>query len=197
VRRITIGIDPGVSCQGVVVLDNKTRKLLAWATFDSSSAYSHFPHGERVLDLTQQVQDWLWDAEEIIYGHPWAGHTTLAIETPVLNTNRGNPPNPSTFGLQWRNIQTLISSVEWDICVEVHNTAVKQALTGKGNATKDDIIAASPFHDVVMPVADREALADAYSVAIAALDGAGTNIIYFADKEMLACREGPRVSWYK
>jgi len=196
-HRVVLGIDPGTTRQGATLVNPETLDLFAWATFESGSAYTSFPHGARIQSLTEQTDSWVSDAmldptgalcqlDEFVL--------ILAIETPILNTNPRQRNNPATFGLQWRNVQSLISTIPWDVCVEVHNTAVKQALTGDGKAPKAAIIAKSPFADMPMPKIDKEALADAYSVAVAAINGAGTNIVYSSEQDPLACREGPCVA---
>jgi Holliday junction resolvasome RuvABC endonuclease subunit len=190
-----VGIDPGMKRTGVVLM-NEDREVITAATFASGSAkFSKHHHGSRVADLAYQIQDWVdsectW-REDMVFDR-----LSLVIETPVMNKVR----NVKGFSLQWRTVQAIISRFRAKYyaavdVIEVHNTAVKIAATGRGDADKAEIIHNSPFvegtfGDTVTGHDSVEALADAWGVALCAFDPLSKHIRYSGASPM-ACTEGP------
>ena len=185
-RRVTVAIDPGVTRQGVVVLDAVAEEDNAAATFESGIQYSFFTQGCRVTDLTKEVMLWLSTLD--VVGWDSNVHVTLAIETPILNKKA---QNPKTYAFQWRNVQCLIDAIPWDVCVEVPNGTAKAALTGDGKADKKAMVDASPFSCEEFGVVNAEALADAYAIGLASRELNTT--VYANVRELLACHAGPCV----
>jgi Holliday junction resolvasome RuvABC endonuclease subunit len=188
---LVIGVDPGVGRTGVVVM-NEHKEVLAGATF--MSKLSQFCHGARIYDLAHEVRLWL---DDVVPPSMWDLPVRFAIETPVMNKVR----NVKTFSLQWRLVQELLVTpiVGTDVtAIEVHNTAVKVAATGKGNASKDEVVDASPFYHEMFGVTDTahasvEALADAWAIALCAFDPPKAHISFKPTEpsRQLACTKGP------
>lgn len=186
---IVLGVDPGMKRTGAVIMSEE-KEVIAAATFASSGPkFTKFSHGERVLDLSSEVYQWF----ENSCGYYGYDTIKLAVETPIMNKVR----NVKGFSLQWRTVQAIISRFrrEYDAdIIEVHNTAVKIAATGRGNADKDEIIFNSPFAegqfgDTVTGHDSVEALGDAWAIALCAFDPPSKHIRYTHFGGM-ACTEG-------
>jgi len=177
-----VGIDPGVTRTGVVIMD-ENKEVLAGATFHSSGPkYTKFCKGCRVIDLSTDIDEWVgswfWDN---LTDEPTV---RLAIETPVMGRN------VEGFALQWRLVQALINTLGWDTCIEVHNTKAKIAATGNGSAKKAQMVEASPWAYGDFSEDDVEALADAYAIGLVAYQPVGENTYGIGDRA-LACHKGP------
>ena len=174
-----IGVDPGVTRTGVVLMDGD-KAVLDGATFHSSgSKYTKFCRGVRVMDLSDTIADWVANA----MGGCEADSVRLAIESPVMGRNVAG------FALQWRLFQALVDKLEWDACIEVHNTRAKIAGTGNGDAKKPQMVEASPWSYGEFDEEDVEALADAYAIGLVAYLPVAENT--YADEHLLACHKGP------
>lgn len=188
-KFIVVGIDPGMKRTGVVIMSENKNVMMA-ATFASTGKeFTKFSHGERVLDLSSEIYEWVGSQLAMLA----YDKIKLVIETPIMNKTR----NVKTYALQWRTVQAIISRFrrEYDAdIIEVHNTAVKIAGTGRGNADKDEMIFNSPFEegqfgDTVTGHDSVEALADAWGIALCAFDPPSKHIRYTHFSGM-ACTEG-------
>lgn len=162
-----IGIDPGYVRTGVVI--KSPAGYLQWATFDCREGATV----NRAWDLAEDIMRFA--KQTVTPGEP----VLLAIELPVWTHN------PSTFVKQCRLIQQIEADFIREIgqfagaraaIAEIIPSQSKLALAGKGDANKAEMIAASPFADMDMPLIDKEALADAYGHMLAGQLSAITKI---------------------
>jgi len=145
----------------VVATTDTTKPPAAFATFHSAYKHKNKPAYERVNGLGFIIADWI---EGIIAANIKEQDVRLVIEKPIYNAN------PENFALQWRLFQSILAWVCSDMpnisILEVNPKTVKLIGAGKGNATKEDMVAASFFAgEDTMNVTDREALADAEAIA--------------------------------
>lgn len=157
-----VGCDPGYTMLGLVLLTS-TLTPVAWCTWHQEPIEHEMLRSVQLSVAVVDKLDQWFDKFKI-------ERVRIGLELPVYTHN------PLTFSKQWRLIQTLedtlwgltqYSHVELDL-YEVGPTFSKHALTGNGAATKNEMVAASPFAKTAASPAIREALADAYGHAVAA-----------------------------
>jgi Holliday junction resolvasome RuvABC endonuclease subunit len=158
-----IGIDPGFGETGLVLLDPKN-KVRAYATMkDAARGNADVLRARHLATrVAGMIANWFIQHE--------LRDPVVCIELPVYT---GNPVN---FGKQIRLIQEIETRLHVYArrLIEVNPTQSKKLATGRGDATKPVVIAASPFHEDggLLPkearYATREALADAWAHAQAA-----------------------------
>jgi Holliday junction resolvasome RuvABC endonuclease subunit len=161
-----VGIDPGLTRTGVVVMDGPDTPY-AYATFAADSPeYSDY---QRARCLMIKIRRWLWHAMD--YSVPDA----VAIEKPILGRNVRN------FEKQMRLFTELVSMAHdyfSSAVAEVNPMRVKKVA---GGSSKLDIICASPFDGpgiwvgddwvgtekqaIKEEAANQEAVADAWAIA--------------------------------
>ncbi len=170
--KASIGIDPGLTKTGMTIFpDADDRDILAWATL--ACTVTKVPDLARVLSLADMVVTtllrWVEDFE--------IQDVDIGIELPVLGSN------PKSFSKQYRLVQEIESGIYYRIApevrqcwvTEVYPTTSKSLACNYGQASKADIIEASPFSveiererlDVV------EAIADAWAHALSTWKGTG------------------------
>jgi Holliday junction resolvasome RuvABC endonuclease subunit len=165
VKRWCIGIDPGLRETGAVLfLDEGEETPVAWSTW--SCASTEFEDIQRVVALASRVIDEIlfWIAE---YG---IEKLDISIETPVYKRNA------ATFTKQVRLVQEIESGIfhivagELAECwvTEINPISSKVLSTGRGRATKEEMIAVSPFTNSKARKHTVETLADAWSHGLAA-----------------------------
>jgi hypothetical protein len=172
--RWTVGVDPGLTETGMVLLD-PSQMYRAGATF---TAPRHLSSDlERIVNLGASVTGML-AAWTVKYGFQ---RVLLGMEYPIVKSG-----NVATYRKQVSLLHEIESRL-WDQWILSHKTYGKDAtlvriaeinpsvskriLTGDYQADKSAMIAAGPFEgrdDI--PLLTREALADAYGHAMAALD---------------------------
>ena len=140
---IVIGIDPGTTRTGVVVMQDRDDPY-AYSTFAAED--TAFSDNDRSRCIALQVNVWVWDRLEEL--HQDCGECYLpvdeivvAIEKPVMGRSVKN------FEKQMRTFQELVSSLQlisYYPIMEVNPKSAKAA-AGGGNFAKLDIISASPF----------------------------------------------------
>jgi len=175
-----LGIDPGFTETGVVLLDPQAGPM-AWATFSLKKGEDL----ERAISLGVTVVEWIKD-QIVEWGF---GRMRIGIEMPIVAVRRGPSGailsmNVTTYLKQARLVQEIeaglmalvVGNMWWAELVEVNNTTSKKRLTGSGRADKSMMVAASPFKDV-KPVHTAEALADAYAHALVAIDDEQPSIL--------------------
>ena len=161
----TIGIDPGYGMTGIVLVDPTGEVIDEFA--------SSYPPvvGEPEYLRASRMAARLWAAIDIMLEKvPPGSVLRYGIETPVYTGNA------LTFSKQWRLVQAIEHRLQIvdDVTIvrelaEIGPTASKKLLTGKGDASKWDMVSASPYSGRVdLDMATREALADAYAHANAA-----------------------------
>lgn len=173
--RYCVGIDPGLTRTGVVIL-REDGMLCDYATFAADdSTYKSQP---RARDLASKILDFIDNDAKALSGT--GVEVTVCIERPILGKNAKN------FEKQIRLFSTIINNmidVYTDDVIEVDPQTVKKVGAGSGAAPKALIIANSPF-DKNMPddtlcgtdwntpkqkaeeaQKNREALADAWAIA--------------------------------
>lgn len=165
-----VGIDPGVTMTGMVLLDDK-HEVCAWAAYSCPPGPPNF---RRALSLSRHIYDRMrnWRLEYSIDA------LRVGLEMPIWKRN------PSTFSLQWRTIQMMEASI-WELSshfiggkndgqnvelVEVNNKSAKLQLAHDGDADKDAMVAASPFKILKINKDIKEAIADAYAHALVAIN---------------------------
>lgn len=153
-----LGVDPGLGETGLCLLDSS---LTVRAAATIKAAGPSRPDLERYARLAHGVAQWANERKFEIA----TGALVVCIETPVLN---------STNVTNYRKQASTVAVIEYvlmrdasvDAIVEVNPTEVKYCATGHGNATKGQVILASPFRNR-MAGPTTEALADAWAVALA------------------------------
>lgn len=156
-----IGIDPGLTRTGVVVMDD-VRTPIGYATFAADEA--HHSSAMRAWDLADRIFAWL---EDLLYNYREIP-PVLAIEKPIMGRNVEN------YEKQMRLFQSIITVLGpfVDKIMEYNPVVIKKAATGDGKASKLDIICASPLDgpgnwgsgDKEM-TANQEAVCDAWAIA--------------------------------
>lgn len=171
--KIGIGIDPGLTESGAVVIDDRDENVaLAWATFSCTDTAD--PDVTRVLSLAAAIIDVLvgWiDAlgvEEV----------DISIELPFLR--KGRYGNPQSFAKQMRLVQEIESGIYFRVAAdvkqcwvtEVYPATSKVMATNDGGATKDEILAVSPFKDMTkVALETKRTLADAWAHSLCSWGG--------------------------
>jgi Holliday junction resolvasome RuvABC endonuclease subunit len=181
-KRWKVGIDPGFTETGVVL--SYEEKDHYWKVV--SIATMACPPGKdpivRATSLSAEVIMWLHDQIE----DRGIKVLQVAIETPIYNKN------PVTFEKQWRLVQDIQSGLLFVIAsmlkscavVEVPPTTVKRLATGKGKATKAEMVAASPFEGLDVGQSTKEALADAWAISLAVHREAKLDSLEYVDLKM-------------
>lgn len=149
-----------------IVLLSAALTPVAWATWTQPQLdHEVIRSVQMAVAVVDKLDDW--------FAHYGVERVRIGLELPIYNHNA------VTHAKQWRLIQTVedtlcglaqYSGVEVDL-YEVGPSASKKALTGKGDATKIEMVAASPFRDLAASQDVREALADAFGHALAAGHG--------------------------
>lgn len=160
----TIGVDPGFKETGLV-LRRGNKEVKAWSTFQcrpNGSAYMRTT--ALAFAVTDRMMDWVRDYK--------ITHLDVSIETPIYNSN------PRSFELQWRLVQDIEANIVlldvqelW--LTEVGPTTSKRLATGKGKATKDEMVESAPevmYREKMLPHT-AETLADAWAHSLAAWRG--------------------------
>ena len=168
-----IGIDPGLTESGAVAIDDNDENVaLAWATFSCTDTCA--PDLTRVLSLASEIVDTLvrWVDE--------LGITRLdiSIELPILK--KGKYMNPLAYAKQNRLIQEIESGIFYRVApelqecwvTEVYPSTSKAMATNHGGATKDEILAVSPFKDLKLPIDTKRTVADAWAHGLCTWKGA-------------------------
>lgn len=173
-KRMAVGIDPGTKRAALVAFDDADESTpLAWATF--ACANQTGSHMARVLAMADQIINRLAAWVEQFQPHG----LDIVIELSVAK--KGRAFNPKTYALQNRLIQEIESGIYYRIAgevvecwlTEVYPNTSKKMATNNGSASKDEVIAASPFKDDYnyMPKVALEAIADAWSHGLSAWPG--------------------------
>lgn len=156
--RWAIGIDPGLTETGVVLSREDSKRNLvpvSWASFKSPTGDEDLP---RVVALAGNIVNLLieWVDEYAIE------EVDIAIEYPVLRRN------PAGFFKQVRLYQEIESGVFHIVAgllnecwVTEINPVTSKALAGVGKKEKPTDV--SPFANHDLPLATKEALADAWA----------------------------------
>lgn len=184
----TIGLDPGLTETGLVLL-NPEGHYVTGVTFRAAKEGADLERIGNLADaIVGAIRTWFFDYQ--IHG------ALVAIETPIL---RGGGPGYNV--VTYRKQVSLLHEIErqlwaWAMrserirIAEINPMASKRAATGSGAATKDDMVAASPFSgrdDIPRP--SREALSDAWGHALAAR--LVTGVTRYVDLADLECRALP------
>ena len=96
----------------------------------------------------------------------------VGIEYPVVK-GRGGKINVTNYRKQASTIAVIelqLAHFGAHLLVEINPSEAKMAATGKGNATKLQVVAASPFRGTGPSI---EAMADAWAIALAAKEQLG------------------------
>jgi Holliday junction resolvasome RuvABC endonuclease subunit len=134
--------------------------VVAWGVFSTEPGYDE---ERRVRAICQEVDALLHNTA--------LGVGLVVIEVPV------GGKNVSALGKQWRLFQGLETQLRrFGTVCRVNPRTSKKAATGKGNATKDTVYAASPIRDKALTKANHFTLADAWAHAQAGLRGLGTMV---------------------
>lgn len=168
---VPVGIDPGLGETGAVILDENLN-VLASATWTAPKGATDL---QRCVSLAGTVAAWVF--QNLPGGN---APVKIGLETPVFTHSAGN------FAKQWR-LLSLLEAHLWTearklkrevVLVEVGPTESKRALTGHGNADKDDMVNYGPFTDAPdMKRETKEALSDAYAHGIAPLKEYGQVLV--------------------
>lgn len=159
-KSFTIGIDPGFTRTGAVVLDEKGEVVNYITLSSDAKKYSAEETHHRADGIARELG--IFAA-----GYP-ADKVCFAIERPIYNKN------VKSFEKQWRLVQAILSILAYimpeAMCCEVDNGTAKKALTGSGSANKDEMVLYSSFDPTRFGKdgKDVEALADAQGIALAA-----------------------------
>ena len=170
-----VGVDPGLTETGMVLLDPE-RKYRAGATFTAPRMSG--TDLERIVNLGTSVTGML-AAWSVQYG---IRRVLIGIEYPIVAPSG----NVVTYRKQvsllheiqrslWQQAQSSAQVYGEDATLvriaEINPMVSKRLLTGDGKASKGEMIAKGPFGGrEEIPLLTREALADAYGHACAALD---------------------------
>jgi Holliday junction resolvasome RuvABC endonuclease subunit len=154
----TVGIDPGLKETGVCLLDGDGNPVTA-STIKADSARR--PDLERIFRLSRTV------AREVALmasRMPFDAQLRVGIEYPIQRA--GNVVNYAKQICTLYAIEHEMLAQDFEVeLVEINPTSVKQAAVGAPDATKREIIAASPFVGEGHTV---ETMADAWAIAVAA-----------------------------
>ena len=163
--KYAIGIDPGVTQTGLVL--RRGNEILAHQTYSVSRGECACMRVVSLADvIVGKIDDWIFQYDICVLD--------TAIETPIYNSN------PKGFELQWRLVQAIETGIidvldgfVGEIWItEVGPTASKKLSTGRGNANKPEIAAASPFEEEDFPNTNSfYTIADAWSHSLAAWEG--------------------------
>lgn len=174
--RWTVGIDPGLTETGMILLD-PSQQYQAGATFTASRISGS--DLERIVNLGASVTSMLaaWTVQHGIR------RVLIGMEYPFMNSGFNNVQTyrkqisllheiESALWRQSRDSRKVYGDDATLVRIaEINPTVSKRLLTGDGKADKSDMIAAGPFEGRAdIPRFTREALADAYAHAMAALD---------------------------
>lgn len=183
--KIGIGIDPGLTETGMVAIDDADEdKVLASATFSCTDTGSS--DVRRVLSLAERIVDTLVEWLDKFDTDPSdEDYSTLevdiSIELPVMGRKKGELRNPQAFAKQMRLIQEIETGILFRVAgeckecwvTEVYPATSKTMATNYGQASKEQILAASPFKDMTeVPLTTRKTLADAWAHALCTWKGA-------------------------
>lgn len=148
-----LGIDPGSRITGLAVIE-KTDAGLTILACEALRLSSHEEHADRLTEIYKAVQT-------IIHSHRPA---LAAIETPVYGSD------PSAM-LKLGRAQASAILAARNMSTDVHEfypKAVKKAITGNGNATKEQVAYMLGTFLPGQPLPESKDLTDALAVAICA-----------------------------
>ena len=167
-----VGVDPGTEQLGLVLVKGNTRRFEVVKYYVPRSPRD-VSWWEKTHDLKIMIHNWI--EENTKDYRPF----DLAIEEPFVP----NFGRVGSFGLQNRFIGMLYTFMRYNYREDVgkilliHPGTVKMQLTGKGTATKDDMVnAAKKFTRLPKDRKPREAAADAIGVAYAAWENSRQGI---------------------
>lgn len=170
----SVGIDPGLTETGMVLLD-PARKYRAGATFTAPRMSG--TDLERVVNLGASVVGML-AAWSVQYGFR---RVLIGMEYPIVSSGNISAYRKQVSLLHeierelWAQTQASCKVYGEDATLvriaEINPSVSKRLLTGDSKASKEEMVAKGPFGDRrEIPLLTREALADAYAHACAALD---------------------------
>jgi len=146
-----------------MVLTDFPHNVLAWSTYSSPpKGYDVSRACSMAETVMTKIEDWI-----TFYKIKDLG---IALEMPIWRQNA------KSFSKQWRLIQELEAAIlfrsgAYDLArcmlVEISPTASKKLSTGKGNASKMEVVDASPFWGHPEDRSSEEAVADAWSHSLA------------------------------
>ncbi len=188
----TVGIDSGLTETGMVLLAPEGHYI-------SGITFTAPRNGQQDLQRIVNLADTIVaTVKSFVYDHK-IREMLIAVEYPILRGGDAHY-NVETYRKQINLLHEIEAGLwRWHNdaqpgkvhIAEINPTASKRAATGRGDASKDDMVAASPFarreRDMRRPT--REALADAWCHAITARLAAGVGrLIELEDlvKERLA-----------
>lgn len=123
-----VGIDVSLTATGIAVVDRNAHSVVHTVRSKGARGATLPQRGSRLRDL-----------QRAIVSHPRAAlATVVAVETPAYNQTGGSHHDRS--GLWWLIVDDL-QELGYDV-VEISTTTVKKYATGKGNASKDEVLAA-------------------------------------------------------
>jgi len=150
---IYVGVDPSLGTPiGIAAVDDRERLIFA-----ASYSVPKWPSvKERIEDAVHWCVHEIEDRDLV--------PILVGIESPVFARN------VASFGLQSRLVGALL--VQWIASREINPTTAKKALTGRGNAKKDQMVAMSEAVTGWDPATvrrkdHREARADGIGIALA------------------------------
>jgi len=114
----------------------------------------------RYMRLARGVAEWL----SIQCSKRRIDELMLAIETPILKRTNVTGYRKQVSTINTIELALAVEGVDWFI--EINPTWAKRAATNDGSATKDEMVAASPFFGQAGD--SVEAMADAWAIALAA-----------------------------
>lgn len=154
-----LGIDPGLGMTGLCLLDpDGTPKAAACLKAEGPEQVDLVRYSRLSCGVSDALIKWcrLFSIDELMIG----------IEYPVMKASNVVNYRKQASTIAIMELQ-LVGEFSVDYLVEVNPTEVKKAATGRGDATKAEIIKASPLTGSGKAV---EAMADAWAVAVAACD---------------------------
>lgn len=171
--KASFGIDPGLTKTGMTAFpDADTSDILAWATFSCTGTKN--PDLARVLSLASAVIDNMlrWIVEFKILD------LDIGIELPILGRGRNRTVNPQAYAKQYRLVQEIESGIYYRVApevrecwvTEIYPATAKNLACNYGDATKAEIIEASPFI-IDEPLDVLEAIADAWAIGLSTWGG--------------------------
>lgn len=188
-KKYIVGADPGFGETGLVLyLDGAEDNILAWATFQCP------PKGQsdaaRAASLADHVINELvtWIERFDIQ------HIDICIEVPFMGKN------VASFQKQIRVVQEIESGILFRLAGEVKElwvteigpTQAKRLATYNGQASKQEVIEASPFNRRPESKADLstlEAIADAWAIGLAAWEIMGGRFNFSSLKAVKVVRK--------
>jgi Holliday junction resolvasome RuvABC endonuclease subunit len=164
--RWVVGIDPGFGMTGVVLRQEKSREVVAWACYCLPRENAPGAQVLRSASLAQAVADCIsgWIIEHEI------SVLEVCIELPIYSHNA------AILILQIRLFedieqamaQMIVAQVEQLWLTEMYPATSKSLLAGNGAANKRQMILASPFAGLAEVQEIKEAIADAYAHSLSA-----------------------------